>query len=112
MLDRREEAAHVQALNALRSQLSWTHFRELIAIDDPLKRSFYVQMCRLERWSTTTFKTKLNGLLSERTAIAKRPEVVARQALADLDGQGMSPDLVFRDPYLSDFLGRSASPPI
>lgn len=39
-------------VHALRGQLSWTHFRELIAIDDPLKREFYAEMCRSERWST------------------------------------------------------------
>jgi hypothetical protein len=39
-------------VHALRSQLSWTHLRELIAIDDPLKREFYTELCRIERWST------------------------------------------------------------
>lgn len=35
-------------VSALRRQLTWTHFRELIAIDDPLKRDFYAEMCRVE----------------------------------------------------------------
>lgn len=34
-------------VNALRSQLSWTHFRELIAIEDPLKRQFHTELCRV-----------------------------------------------------------------
>lgn len=38
-------------LSALRTQLTWTHFRELLAIDDPLKREFCAEMCRAERWS-------------------------------------------------------------
>ena len=56
---------------ALRSQLSWTHFRELIAVDDPLKRQFYTELCRIERWSTRALKSKMDGMLYERTAIAK-----------------------------------------
>jgi len=35
-----------QIVSALRTQLSWTHFRELIGIDDPLKREFYAELCR------------------------------------------------------------------
>ncbi len=38
-----------EIVHALRSQLSWTHLRELIAIDDPLKRQFYTELCRVER---------------------------------------------------------------
>lgn len=85
--------------------MSWTHLRELIAIDDPLKRQFYTELCRVERWSTRTLKDKLNGLLFERTAIAKRPAAVVAETLDQLREDGrMSPDLVFRDPYVLDFL--------
>ena len=42
---------NVEIVTALRTQLSWTHWRELIAIDDDLKRDFYTQMCRIEHWS-------------------------------------------------------------
>lgn len=37
---------------ALRRQLGWTHFKAIIALDDPLKRDFYAEMCRMEQWST------------------------------------------------------------
>ncbi len=37
-----------EIVHALHSQLSWTHFRELIGIEDPLKRRFYVELCRTE----------------------------------------------------------------
>lgn len=60
------------------------HFRELIAIDDPLKRRFYTELCRVERWSTSTraLKSKMDGLLFERTAIASRPHAVVESAAA------------------------------
>lgn len=41
---------------ALSRQLSWTHLRSMIYIDDPLKRDFYLEMCRTERWSTRTLQ--------------------------------------------------------
>ncbi len=37
---------------ALRRQLTWTRFKRLIYLDDPLKRYFHAEMCRIERWST------------------------------------------------------------
>jgi len=46
-------------VNALRRQLSWTHFRELLATDDPLKRDFYAELCRAERQSTRTLRHSL-----------------------------------------------------
>lgn len=42
-----------EMVDALWRQLGWTHFKYLIPIDDPLKREFYAEMCRMERWSCT-----------------------------------------------------------
>lgn len=98
-----------QIVHAVRAQLTWTHLRELVAIDDPLKRRFYTEMCRIERWSTRTLTAKVNGMLYERTAIAKRPEAVVSHDLDALrDEDRLTPDLVFRDPYLLEFLGLAA----
>jgi hypothetical protein len=73
-----------EIVNALRSQLSWTHFRELLSLDDPLKRDFYAEMCRIERWSTRTLRQKIDRLLFERTAVAKKPEQLIEQDLSGL----------------------------
>ncbi len=54
-----------EIVTALRSQLSWTHLREIIAFDDPLKRQFYAEMCRIERWSTRTLQEKIAGMLTD-----------------------------------------------
>ena len=63
-----------QIVSALRRQLSWTHFKEIIYLDDPLKRDFYAEMCRIERWSTRTLRQKIGHLLFERTAVSKKPD--------------------------------------
>jgi len=98
----------VQIVSALSRQLSWTHMRTLIYLDDSLKRDFYAEMCRIERWSTRTLQAKIQGMLFERTALSRKPEELARQELEALRTEDqMSPDLVFRDPYFLDFLGLS-----
>ena len=95
-----------QIVHALREKLSWTHFRELISIDDPLKREFYAEMCRAERWSTRTLQDQIKRLVYERTAVSKKPEEVIRVEIAALRHEDrLTPDLVFRDPYFLDFLG-------
>jgi len=95
-----------QIVSAVRRQLSWTHIKTLIYIDDPLKRDFYLQMCQQERWSTRTLQQRLDSMLFERTALSKQPDAVLAQELAALREQGeLSPALLLKDPYVLDFLG-------
>jgi predicted nuclease of restriction endonuclease-like (RecB) superfamily len=106
MLRFAEAFPDVQIVSALRRQLSWTHFKEIIYIDDPLKREFYAELCRAERWTTRTLRHKIGHLLYERTAVSKKPDELIAQDLAALrDEDRMTPDLVFRDPYFLNFLG-------
>ena len=71
-----------------------------------LERAFYAEMCRLEKWSVRTLRSKIDSMLFERTAISKKPEELAKQELAQLKEEDqLSPDLVFRDHYVLDFLG-------
>ncbi|MBL1411089.1 PDDEXK nuclease domain-containing protein [Sphingobacterium faecale] len=87
-------------------QLSWSHIKLLIPIEDPLKREFYIEICKHEKWSVRTFQERIQSMLYERTAISKKPDETIVGDLALLkDEQQLSPDLVFRDPYFLDFLG-------
>ncbi|MFH1136159.1 MAG: PDDEXK nuclease domain-containing protein [Pseudomonadota bacterium] len=91
---------------ALRRELGWTHFKLLVPVDDPLKREFYAEMCRMERWSTRTLNRNIQSMLFERTALSKKPDKLIAQELKALRKEDkLTPDLVFRDPYLLDFLG-------
>lgn len=93
-------------VHALRAQLSWTHFKSVIYMDDPLKRDFYAEMCRIERWSTRTLQARIDSMLFERTALSKKPEELIRVELDALrDADRVTPELIFRDPYVLDFLG-------
>jgi len=89
----------------LSRQLGWSHFIDLIPLKDPLKREFYAEMCRIERWSVRELRQKIDGMLFERTALSKKPEALIRQELAALRDKGeLTPSLVFRDPYMLNFL--------
>jgi predicted nuclease of restriction endonuclease-like (RecB) superfamily len=93
-------------MHALSAKLSWSHFVQIVYLDDPLKRDFYSEMCRIEGWSTRTLQRKIGSMLFERTALSRKPAKLAELELKALrDEDRLSPDLVFRDPYLLDFLG-------
>lgn len=59
-------------------QLSWSHIRLVMFIDDSLKREFYIEMCKLEKWSVRVFQERIQSMLYERTAISKKPEQTFR----------------------------------
>ena len=95
-----------QIVNAVSTQLSWTHLRELAAIEDDLKRTFYTELTIKERWSTRTLTDRIGSMLYERTALSKKPEELIRKELDLLKTHGtVTADLVFRDPYVLNFLG-------
>lgn len=95
----------LQIVQTLSAQLGWSHFLEIISLNDPLKRDFYAELCRLERWSVRTLRDRIRRMFYERTAIAQKPAEVAKQELEALrDEDRLTPDLVFRDPYILDFL--------
>lgn len=95
-----------QIVAPLVSKLSWSHFLQVLSIDDSLKRQFYLTMAADQRWSKRTLKAKIDGMLYERTAIAKQPEEVIHHDLELLrDERKMSANLAFHDPYFLDFLG-------
>lgn len=91
---------------ALRIQLSWTHLRSLMFMEDTLERQFYMEMCRIEHWDTRTLDEKIDSQLYQRTAISQRPEEVIKRELDELrDADMLNPDIVFRSTYFLDMLG-------
>ena len=95
-----------EKISALRRQLSWTHIKALIYLDDPLKRDFYTELCRLEGWSSRQLRERIQSLLFERSAISRQPEETIQHDLRQLRREEPpSPALLLKDPYLLDFLG-------
>ncbi len=94
----------------LSRQLSWSHFVAVLPVRSQLAREFYSEMCRMERWSVRTLRKKIDSMMFERTAIAKKPDAVIKNELASLRKEDkLTTDLVFRDPYVLDFLGLKGS---
>jgi len=92
-------------VHTLCAELSWSHLRLIAAVDDPLKREFYTELARLERWSVRQLQERMQSMLFERSAISRKPEETIRHDLQTLRHQGQpSPDLLLKDPYLLDFL--------
>jgi predicted nuclease of restriction endonuclease-like (RecB) superfamily len=95
-----------QIVTTLSALLSWSHFVEIIQYEDSLKRDFYAEMCRIERWSVRTLRKKIGSMLFERTGLSRKPAKLAEIELKQLrEEDKLTPDLVFRDPYFLDFLG-------
>ncbi|GHV96376.1 hypothetical protein AGMMS50293_26960 [Spirochaetia bacterium] len=93
-------------VSALRRQLSWTSIKTIIYIEEPLKRDFYIEMAKMEHWSTRILQGRIDSMLFEHTAVSKKPDDVIKNDLEQLKNEGkLTPDLVFRDPYLLDYLG-------
>ncbi|MBE0637005.1 MAG: DUF1016 family protein [Bacteroidales bacterium] len=96
----------LEIVSELATQLSWSHFIELLVLKDGLQRMFYTRMCVYERWSTKILRTKIDGMLFERTAISEKPELVIQQEIGKLaSGEAFSPDLIFKNPYFLEFTG-------
>ena len=99
-----------QIVYALRRQLSWTHIRSLMYIDDDFKREFYLTMAVQEHWSTRTLTERIDSQLFERTAISKKPAQTISQELQLLRDSGqVNQNLILKDPYVLDFLGLNDS---
>jgi len=95
-----------QIVYTLCRELSWSHLRLVMFMDDPLKREFYIEMCKLEKWSFRVFRERIQSMLYERTTLSRNPEKTIQNDLELLKNeQKLNPDLVFRDPYFLDFLG-------
>jgi len=94
-----------QIIVTLSRQLGWSHFVAIIPLDDDLKRDFYAEMCRVERWSVRTLRQKSRHAL-ERTALSKKPVELANRNSPNYGKRINLPlTLFFRDPYFLDFLG-------
>jgi len=74
-------------------QLTWSHFKALAFVKDPLTRDFYFEMCRIERWSVLQLGERIQSMLFERTALSKKPEELSKNELAALRESGeLAPD--------------------
>lgn len=101
-----EEFPDFEKVATLSQQLTWSHFKELLPVNDELKRDFYAVLCKNEKWSVRVLRERKKSMLYERTAISKRPEETIRNDIQLLEEKDMmTVDMFYRDPCILDFLG-------
>jgi hypothetical protein len=79
-----DEFPNGEIVATLSQQLGWSHFVEIIPVNDVLKREFYTEMCRIEKWSVRILRMKIEGMLYERTALSRKPKTVILRELKAL----------------------------
>lgn len=80
--------------NALRTELSWTHYRLISRIDSQEKRSFYLNESVDNNWNSRTLQRQINSLAFERILDHKK-EIPSLPTIQNL----------IKDPYIFEFLG-------
>lgn len=88
---------------ALRSNLSWTHYRMLMRVENEQARNFYLEECEKSNWSTRQLERQINSFFYERLLSSQKKEAV-RNEILELESE-KNPQDVIRDPYVLEFLG-------
>lgn len=89
--------------HALRGELSWTHYRLLMRVENKNAREFYMQEAIKSQWSTRQLERQINSFFYERLLSSKDKERVAAE-VRDLE-PAKKPEDIIRDPYVLEFLG-------
>lgn len=94
------------SVQSLTERLTWTHYCELLSINDKDRRSFYEKECVNARWSVRELKRQIASSLYERLLLSKGES--NKQTVLDLALKGneiSSPKDIIKDPYVFEFLG-------
>ena len=87
----------------LSGKLTWSHYIELLKIEDPLERGFYEHQCESEGWGIRELKRQMKSMLFQRVALSKDKQGVLRLAQ---EGQIIErPEDILREPYIFEFTG-------
>ena len=91
--------------DALRRELSWTHYRLLLRVDSAEARQWYVQEVATHNWSTRALERQIGSLYYERLLLSQDKAAVAAEAQTNLAALEQSPRAFVRDPVMLEFLG-------
>jgi predicted nuclease of restriction endonuclease-like (RecB) superfamily len=92
---------------ALRSNLSWTHYRMLMRVENEKARNFYLEECEKANWSTRQLERQINSFFYERLLSSRDKEAVGKE-IHSLE-PAKKPEDVIHDPYVLEFLGMKQS---
>jgi len=90
-------------MHAVRAELTWTHYRLILSVENEHARGFYLNECVNSRWSTRELERQMNSLLYERLALSKDKKEVLEMAKK---GQVIEkPSDLIKDPFVLEFVG-------
>lgn len=89
---------------ALRSELTWTHYRLLMRVENENARNFYIEECIKSNWSTRQLERQITTLFYERLLSSKDKEKVSKE-IFKLEPQIKKAEDIIKDPYILEFLG-------
>lgn len=90
--------------HALRDQLSWTHWRALLRVQNEAARNYYITECMAENWSTRQLERQINTMFYERMlASCDKDEV--KSEIQNSVPKTLAPREIIRDPFILEFLG-------
>lgn len=91
--------------DALRHELSWTHFRTLLRVNDEKARQWYMNEAATQNWSARALDRQIGTLYFERLLLSGDKAGVAAEAQSHLDALAQAPREFLRDPVMLEFLG-------
>lgn len=89
--------------HALRDELSWTHYRLLMRVENENARQFYMEEAIKSNWSTRQLERQINAFFYERLLSSQNKEKVTEEILKSEPAK--VPEDIIRDPYVLEFLG-------
>jgi predicted nuclease of restriction endonuclease-like (RecB) superfamily len=91
--------------DAVRRELSWTHYRLLLRVSSAEARQWYVTEAATQNWSSRALERQLGTLYYERLVLSGDKAGVAAEATANLAALPPTPRAFMRDPVMLEFLG-------
>ncbi len=91
-----------KSVNQLISRLSYSHFEQIVDLDDESKRAFYEIECLRGNWSVRELKRQIASLYFERSGLSHNKAKLSKLANQSADQDS---GLNIRDPYIFEFLG-------
>ncbi|EJM73380.1 PDDEXK nuclease domain-containing protein [Pseudomonas sp. GM55] len=91
--------------NAVRSELSWTHYRRLLRVDNDSARLWYMNESATQNWSSRALERQINTLYYERLLASRDRGSIMQEAATNIQNMKASPRDFIRDPVVLEFLG-------
>ena len=88
--------------HALRSELSWTHYRQLMRVENEEARNFYLKEAVECAWSSRQLERQINSFYFQRLLASQNKDVVKQET--EQNNTPVSPSEILKDPYILEFL--------